>query len=62
MNIQNHSVVNGPHVFHPHYVDILHTKGAELQWTLQVQLVPPCILASSDSVSMQITVIVLIPH
>jgi len=54
--IQNYSTITGPHVLHPHYFEISRTTGVNWQQALQVQLVPPGILATTDSVTITITV------
>ena len=54
--IQNYSTITGPHVLHPQYFEISPTTGVNWQQALQVQLVPPGILATTDSVTITITV------
>ena len=54
--MQNHSIITGPHAFHLQYVDIPRTTGAEWQHALRVQLVPPGILSTTDSVIVTITI------
>lgn len=44
------------HAFYPQYFEILPTIAATWQRALQVQLVPPNILASTDDVTLTITV------
>ena len=54
--IQNHSIITGPHSLHPQYLEIFPTVARPYQRVLQVQLVPPGILTTTDSVTVTITV------
>ena len=56
--IHGHAIVTGPHALYPQYVDFLPVTGAGGQRFLQLQLVPPNILTSSDSVTVTITIAV----
>ena len=54
--IKNYAIITGPHALHPQYFEILPTTGVDWQRALQVQLVPPDVLAPNDSVTVTITV------
>ncbi|XP_065889951.1 uncharacterized protein [Dysidea avara] len=54
--IHKYSTITGPHALYPQYFEILPTTGANWQRALQVQLVPPGILASTDDITVTITV------
>ena len=56
--IHNNAVITGPHALYPQYLEILGTTGALWQRALQVQLVAPNILTSTDSVTVTVTVAV----
>ena len=56
--IHNNAVITGPHALYPQYLEILPTTGVLLQRALQVQLVAPNILTSTDSVTVTVTVAV----
>jgi len=56
--IHNNAVINGPHAFYPQYFEILPTTGVDYQRALQVQLVAPNILTSTDSIAVTVTVAV----
>ena len=54
--IQSNAVITGPHALHPQYLEILGTSGARGQRALQVQLVAPNILTSTDNVTVSVTI------
>ena len=56
--IHNNAVITGPHALYPQYLEILPSTGQSLQYALQVQLVAPNILTSTDSVTVTVTVAV----
>ena len=56
--IHNNAVITGPHVLYPQYLEILGTTGDLFQRALQVQLVAPNILTSTDSITVTVTVAV----
>ena len=56
--IHTNAVITGPHALYPQYLEILPTTGTEYQRALRVQLVAPDILASTDSVTVTVTVAV----
>ena len=56
--IHNNAVITGPHTLYPRYFEILPTTGDPQQRALQVQLVAPNILTSTDSVTVTVTVAV----
>ena len=56
--IHNNAVITGPHALYPRYLEILPTTGVSYQQALQVQLVAPNILTSTDSVTVTVTVAV----
>ena len=56
--IHNNAVITGPHALYPQYLEILPTTGVLNQRALQVQLVAPNILTSTDSVTVTVTVAV----
>ena len=56
--IHNNAVITGPHALYPQYFDILPTTGDHYQRALQVQLVAPNILTSTDSVTASVTLAV----
>ena len=56
--IHNNAVITGPHTLYPQYLELLPTTGASYQRALQVQLVAPNILTSTDSVTVTVTVAV----
>ena len=49
--IHSNAVITGPHALYPQYFEILPTTGDHYQRALQVQLVAPNILTSTDSVT-----------
>ena len=53
--LQEHSTITGPHSFSPRCLELLPTT-ADFQQRLQVQLVAPNILTSTDCISVTITV------
>ena len=56
--IHNNAVITGPHALYPQYLEILGTTGVLHQRALQVQLIAPNILRSTDSVTVTVTVAV----
>ena len=54
--IHSNAVITGPHALYPQYLEILPTTGVGYQRALQVQLVAPNILTSTDSVTVTVTV------
>jgi len=56
--IKDNAVINGPHTLIPQYFEILPTNGVHHQRALQVQLVAPNILTSTDSITVTVTVAV----
>ena len=56
--IHNNAVITGPHALHSRYFEILAVTGGHNQRALQVQLVAPNILASTDSVTVTVTIAV----
>ena len=56
--IHNNAVITGPHALYPQYLEILPTTGVNNQRALQIQLVAPNILTSTDSVTVTVTVAV----
>ena len=54
--IHSNAVITGPHALYPQYFEILPTTGVNYQQALQIQLVAPNILTSTDSVSVTVTV------
>ena len=54
--IHNNAVITGPHALYPQYLEILPTTGVYHQRALQIQLVAPNILTSTDSVTVSVTV------
>ena len=54
--IHKNAVITGPHALYPHYLDILPTTGDVYQWALQVQLVAPNTLTSTDSITVSVTI------
>ena len=56
--IHNNAVITGPHALYPQYLEILPTTGVNYQRALQVQLIAPNILTSTDSVTVTVTVAV----
>lgn len=53
--IHKHSTITGPHALYPKYFEILPTTGDNWQRALQVGLVSPGILTSTDDVTITIT-------
>ena len=53
--LNNHSTIIGQHSLNPQYLEIL-SATAYFQQRLQVQLVPPNILTSTDCISVAITI------
>ena len=56
--IQDHMIITGPHALYPQYIEFLPVTGSLYQQFLQLQLVPPNILTSTDSVTVTITITV----
>ena len=56
--IQDHMIITGPHALYPQYIEFLPVTGSLFQRFLQLQLVPPNILTSTDSVTVTITIAV----
>ena len=56
--IHNNAVITGPYALYPQYLEILGTTGVLHQRALQVQLIDPNILRSTDSVTVTMTVAV----
>ena len=56
--IYNNAVITGPHALYPQYFEILPTTGVHYQRALQIPLVAPNILTSTDSVTVTVTVAV----
>ena len=54
--IENNAVITGPHALYPQYFEILPTTGVNNQRALQIPLVTPNILTSTDSVTVTVTV------
>ena len=46
--IEHHATITAPHALYPQYFEILPTTGVGRQRALQVQLVAPNILTSTD--------------
>ena len=51
-------IITGPHALYPQYIEFLPVTGSLYQQFLQLQLVPPNILTSTDSVTVTITIAV----
>ena len=60
--IHSNAVITGPHALYPQYFAILPTTGLSYQRALEVQLVAPNILTSTDSVTVTVTVAVDISY
>ena len=56
--IHSNAVITGPHALYPQYLEILPTTGVNHQRAMQIQLVAPNILTSTDSVTVTVTVAV----
>ena len=56
--IHNNAVITGPHALYPQYLEILPSTRQSWQCALQIQLVAPNILTSTDSVTVTVTVAV----
>ena len=56
--IHNNAVITGPHSLYPQCFEITATTREIFQQALQVQLVAPNILTSTDSVTVTVTVAV----
>ena len=54
--IHYNAIITGPHTLYSQYLEILPTTGVLHQRALQVQLVAPNILTSTDSVTVSVTV------
>ena len=54
--IHNNAAITGQHALYPQYIEILGTTGGHYQRALQIPLVAPNILASTDSVTITLTV------
>ena len=53
--IHNNAAISGPHALYPQYFEIIPTTGASDQRALQVELVAPNILKSTDSITVTVT-------
>ena len=53
--IHSNAVITTPYALYPHYFAILPTTGVNHQRALQIQLVAPNVLTSTDSVTVTIT-------
>ena len=51
-------IITGPHALYPQYIEFLPVTGSFFQRFLQLQLVPPNILTSTDSVTVTIAIAV----
>ena len=60
--IHNNAVITGPHALNSQYFEILPTTGAAWQRALQIPLVAPNILTSTDSVTVAVTVAMDVSH
>ena len=60
--IHSNAVITGPHALYPQYIAILPTTGVFYQRALQIQLVTPNILMSTDSVTVMVMVAVDISY
>ena len=56
--IRNNAIITGPYALYSQYLDILPSTGVGGQRALQVQLVAPDIVTSTDSVTVTMTVAV----
>jgi len=56
--IHNNAVINEPHALYSKYLEILSTTGENFQRALQLQLIAPNILKSTDSITVTLTVVV----
>ena len=56
--IHSNAVITGPHALYSQYFEILPTTGVLYQRALQIPLVAPNILTSTDSVTVTVTVAV----
>ena len=56
--IHSNAVITGPHALYPQYFAILPTTGVIYQQALQIQIIVPNILTSTDSVTVTVTVAV----
>ena len=56
--IHSNAVITGPHALNAQYYEVLPTTGAYYQQVLQIPLVAPNILISTDSVTVTVTVAV----
>ena len=56
--IHNNAVITGPFALYPQYFEILSTTGPIFQRALQIPLLAPNILSSTDSVTVTLTVAV----
>ena len=54
--IHSNAVITGPHALYSEYFEILSTTGAHNQRALQIPLVAPNILTSTDNVTVTVTV------
>ena len=54
--IDKNAVITGPHALNSQYFEIALTTGAAFQRALQIPLVAPNILTSTDSVTVTVTV------
>ena len=58
--IHNNAVIIGPHALYPEYFKIvaIATTGVALQQALQIQMVSPNILTSTDNITVTVTIAV----
>ena len=56
--MEKHATITAPYALYPDHFDILPTTGVSHQRALQVQVVAPSILTSTDSVTVTVTVAV----
>jgi len=54
--IHNNAVIIGSHALYSQYLEILGTTGESFQHALQLQLIAPNILRSTDSITVTVTV------
>ena len=54
--IHSNAVITGPHALYPQYFVILPTTGVGWQRAIQIQLLAPNVLTSTDSVTVTVTV------
>ena len=56
--IHSNAVITGPHALYPQYFAVLPNNGENYQRSIQIQLVAPNTLTSTDSVTVTVTVAV----